>query len=311
MRNLSKDPSGRSASPKNLYHYTSAEALLAILQSGSLWATDIRYLNDTAEYRFARDLLLKELQGRTVRLKNKRVRSLIEQHLKSLRISNAAYAYVTSFSACGNLLSQWRAYAPRDGVSIGFHAGALQKINGYALWKCHYFNSTPSLTEAEKNDLRLITDEVYGSIQWASRLMQQEARKSSHTGASLLEAQRDHAAVISASLTWAALKIKHAGFSEESEWRLIDNNSEINMIHAAGEDPQGLLNFRRGAFGITPYLLAVLPVTWKKDPLGIAEIIVGPSSNAAATVTSIKDLLRIKLRSAAPVVSCNIPYRTW
>jgi len=65
------------------------------------------------------------------------------------------------------------------------------------------------------------------------------------------------------------------------------------------------------AFGITPYLVATLPEQWMKAPLGIAEVVVGPSSNAAAIVDSIEDFLPSKLHSQARVMSCGILYRSW
>lgn len=34
-----------------LYHYTSAEGVLGITSPDSLWATNIRYMNDSREFR--------------------------------------------------------------------------------------------------------------------------------------------------------------------------------------------------------------------------------------------------------------------
>jgi hypothetical protein len=42
--------------PARVYHYTSTDGLLGILDSGHLWATDLRYLNDTSELHFGRSL---------------------------------------------------------------------------------------------------------------------------------------------------------------------------------------------------------------------------------------------------------------
>jgi hypothetical protein len=97
----------------------------------------------------------------------------------------------------------------------------------------------------------------------------------------------------------AALTIKHAGFAEEAEWRLIDD--------AERRDEAA---YRRGAFGMTPYLTAALPERWRNWPLGIARVIVGPSPNAAATADSVAGLLRGRLESRAEVVDCGIPYRS-
>jgi Protein of unknown function (DUF2971). len=303
--------STESARQKLLYHYTTAESLLGIVQSRSLWATDIRFLNDTAEFSFARDVLLRELLSRANRLRNERVRLLIRKELATLQVMAPPPAYVISLSERGNALSQWRAYAPRDGVSIGFHIGALRAIKDFALYRCRYLKKEEVKTERGKHALRAIVDEVYGNIQWTARLIQQEARKKTLTDNSLLQAQRDHTALVASALVWAALKIKHGGFSEEVEWRLIDNVPGLNVVHALGDDPKGLLRFRRGAFGVTPYLVATLPQSWRKAPLGIAKVIVGPSASAVSTVASIRDLFRIKLRSSATVESCEIPFRAW
>ena len=40
-------------SQHHLFHYTSFSALKGVLESRALWATDICYLNDAAEYRYA------------------------------------------------------------------------------------------------------------------------------------------------------------------------------------------------------------------------------------------------------------------
>jgi hypothetical protein len=294
-----------------LYHYTSAESLLGIVQTGSLWATDIRFLNDTAEFGFARNELLREVLSRTYRLRNERVRLLIRKQLAALQVMAPPPAYVISLSERGNALSQWRAYAPRDGVSIGFHIGALRAIKDFALYRCEYLRKDEIKTKKDQQALSAIVDEVYGYVQWTARLIQQEARKKAVTDNSLLHAQSEHTDLVAFALVWAALKIKHGGFSEEMEWRLIDNVPGLNLVHALGDDPKDLIRFRRGAFGVTPYLVATLPQLWRGAPLGIAKVIVGPSSNAVSTVASIRDLLRIKLRSSATVESCEIPFRAW
>lgn len=303
-------PTQSRAFPKLLYHYTSAEALLGILQSRSLWATDIRFLNDTEEFTFARDLISSELTRRASRLRTERVRSNLAEQLKDLTAHAPPPAYVVSLSEQGNALSQWRAYAPRDGVAIGFHHRALGAVKAFALRRCTYLNEAHNASKQDRQALDLIVDDIYASMQWAARLMiQREARKVSTDDMETIEALRDHADMIALRFVWSALSIKHAGFAEESEWRLISNMPELSLAHPLG--PDSIVNFRRGAFGVTPYLLAALPESWRNVPLGIARIVVGPSSNAAATVGSIQDLLRLKLQSPALVEYCGIPFRAW
>ncbi len=43
--------------PELLYHYTDSSGLQGILGGRSLWAIDIRYLNDETEVKYSRDLL--------------------------------------------------------------------------------------------------------------------------------------------------------------------------------------------------------------------------------------------------------------
>ena len=217
--------------------------------------------------------------------------------------SRTVSVYVVSFSELGNSLSQWRAYAPRDGVSIGFHRGALGAVKDFALWKCRYAHGAEIATHRENRELQVLADEVEETIRWVSRLVQAEGRrKKAQTVRERSMAEANHVLHISTVLVWGALRLKHAGFAEEKEWRLIDNRRA---------DVLGNTQFRRGAFGVTPYLVVPLPETWRTAPLGIAEVIVGPSSNAQAIVASIQDLLRTTLHSNARVSSCGIPYRAW
>src|SRR5262249_188105 len=43
--------------PKIVYHYTNAEAFQKILNSGTVWASDIRYMNDASEVTYVSDVL--------------------------------------------------------------------------------------------------------------------------------------------------------------------------------------------------------------------------------------------------------------
>lgn len=47
-----------------LYHYTSFKGLLGIVDSGVLWASDVRYMNDSAEMKHTADLIRAEIVSR-------------------------------------------------------------------------------------------------------------------------------------------------------------------------------------------------------------------------------------------------------
>jgi len=53
--------------PSRLYHYTSLKGLLGILESGCIWASEVRYLNDSAEIAVAFRLMARVIGARRIR----------------------------------------------------------------------------------------------------------------------------------------------------------------------------------------------------------------------------------------------------
>ena len=49
--------------PLVLYHYTSASGLKGIVESGTLWATDVLHLNDSSEISYAVELIRRIFVG--------------------------------------------------------------------------------------------------------------------------------------------------------------------------------------------------------------------------------------------------------
>lgn len=129
-----------------LFHYTSMQGLLGIFGDRDnskknvkyyLWATNIFYLNDAAEFIYAINLtkeILNNLNNSNVKQKiNSRLQS-IEEWTKSI--------YIISFSKNGDLLSQWRGYCPSgNGYSIGFTSEQIERSRrdtGFSLVECIY-----------------------------------------------------------------------------------------------------------------------------------------------------------------------------
>jgi len=48
---------------KIIYHYTSLQGLLGIIESRSIWTTNIIYLNDTSELNYATKLFNEEVKN--------------------------------------------------------------------------------------------------------------------------------------------------------------------------------------------------------------------------------------------------------
>jgi hypothetical protein len=105
----------------NVYHYTNAEGLLGILQSGNLWATHFLGMNDVSEVRYAKALALDAI--RTLSIDAGETAQGFLSHVAGLvdAADELATEYLICFCDHDNLLSQWREYGERgDGFAIGF-----------------------------------------------------------------------------------------------------------------------------------------------------------------------------------------------
>lgn len=121
---------------EKLYHYTSFRGLLGIFDSRVLWASDVRYLNDSAEMKHSADLIRDDVTRRLAEGHSNP--KLLNQFLEwvSCRITNGHILFGASFRSNGNLLSQWRSYSAlgKAGAVPGgrFHAGAVFRVQADA-----------------------------------------------------------------------------------------------------------------------------------------------------------------------------------
>jgi hypothetical protein len=110
-----------AALPPTVYHYTDTGGLLGILDSGVLWASHYRYLNDSSELRYIFDLAA---QAASDRLRSRSDGPLAQAFLEYVSTESPPYGdiayYLCCFSESDNLLSQWRAYGGRQGFSLAF-----------------------------------------------------------------------------------------------------------------------------------------------------------------------------------------------
>jgi hypothetical protein len=135
---LQQTPHGR------LYHYTSQEGLLGIVKSGTLWATNISYMNDATEFHQPRNMLRDcvseelERQAKTAGAPVDRL-ELLRGKLNKVKDTLIC---VACFCEDGDLLSQWRGYSGRGyGYSLGFNYALLKEKTtsaGFILGKCIY-----------------------------------------------------------------------------------------------------------------------------------------------------------------------------
>jgi hypothetical protein len=205
--------------PRILYHYTTQEGLLGIITRRCLWTTNIFYLNDSTEFNYALELVradLKErLSGPAARNDQKQ---FYEDALRTLDglaplVPEAFSLHVGSFSAKGDLLSQWRAYTQNGiGFSLGFDEAYLQSLakrQKYELVECDY-DATK-----HKRTISVLIDESVESTDDLNLFHE---------------------------LIRLSPRLKHPKFEEEQEWRIVSED----MGHGKPE-------FRAGKSMLIPY----------------------------------------------------------
>lgn len=263
---------------QTLYHYTTAEGLLSIIESGGLRATHFEYLSDPMEMDYGLSLAREEL-SRFIESSNDENRQTTPRGIELL---NEVFSYLAkgsqlaishremyfvSFSEVGDQLSQWRAFADGGkGFSIGFtklrglvdtsapEGGAInaQKVN---------YNKTSQL-EVFYN---LIRHGLSDYDNWCR----------TKSDSSDQPAIGDFVHGIATYIYLATRSFKAPGFSEEREWRY--------MVTAPLGDEDGQERKVRARQG---FLVPYLEIDMRDDStncMPIERIFVGPRQDFKKT----------------------------
>ena len=272
---------------KVIYHYTTQDALLNIIDKEELWATDIFYLNDFNEVRLAIRLASEKLQKMSESYSNEdlfdridiasglpipssKERLALASMFRTIETfdKRPIKIYVCSFSEKGDLLSQWRGYSRGDpACSIGCKFNVLAELASekhFSLEKCIYEESE------QENDIRNITKHIFNAI------TEEDQNSRTHI--------TDNLKLLIRNLFKLAPTIKDTAFKEEEEWRLI-STLEYDC------KPK----FRKGLSMIVPYVC--FPIVTKEGKPIIDSIRISPLSHpelSELSINSVKALLESK-----------------
>ncbi|MBL7479997.1 DUF2971 domain-containing protein [Legionella bononiensis] len=259
-----------------LYHYTNHDSLYKIVNTKTLRATHVYYMNDSSEIKHAIDLFIKIVNQRK---EQQNIQPLTLQLLEQLTewvkylIYNPHYIFSFSLSEHGNLLSQWRAYTHHGtGVSIGFDFSDLELYatkNNLLLIKCIY--------QSDEQERVLI--EALDNI-----LIQFDMDKSSINIAQGPKGQEYHVYLckFTAQLLNVFIRIKNQSFHEECEWRLVSKYYESYK----NKDIQ----FLSGKTTLIPYITFNID-SIRSDGYLFQQIFVGPSPNFELAFAAISSYL--------------------
>lgn len=263
--------------PKIIYHYTTQEGLLGILNEGALWATKMHYLNDASELIEPFRIGIEELDQLSLLQKEDDDREIISNLKDSIRHSRRENYCVVSFCTYGDLLSQWRAYGSfGSAYSIGFNFKLLQQhIRAYPfeLRRCEYY---------EQEEYQAKIKEFIGSVVSKALSEKSEPADFIHNFISMA----------------ATMKLMY--FKDEAEWRII-STGPLNS-----SDPK--YKFRASESIIIPYYS--LPI----ELSAINEIMVGPCPHpelSSDTIWGLSHHYKLTKIRQGNIRSSNIPYRTF
>jgi len=264
-----------------IYHYTTASTLKAIVQGQSLRATCLAYLNDSSEVVHGRDVMLEWCKKTLVGLEPGHVFTAVS----ILKLMAEEYDIRNLFGVCfsenRDQLSQWRGYANQgNGYAIGFSAQALVKF----CVKVQNCNLTHVIYDKDKFQNQL--DDLLPYFHY------------SHSDRAL----RDQ-------LEGRISGLKHDGFNEEAEWRLVaplDRNNRVDPEKFRPFDERIDVFERNGI--LVPYLdLHVL----ENKQLPITEIVIGPSvqnkNNAEFSLKLLLEQAKYNM-SDLKISKSNVPF---
>src|ERR1700722_1366245 len=116
--------------PKILYQYTDAKGLRGILNSGTVWVTDVLEQKDPSEVYHGVEIgaqalsaaAAKELHAATPLFARR-----VAENQRAL-VQHSARYYIACFARVRDDIDQWRAYgAGGNGFALGFDGSALEK----------------------------------------------------------------------------------------------------------------------------------------------------------------------------------------
>lgn len=277
---------------ETLYHYTTLKGLLGIVSSRGLWASDIRYMNDSAEMKHAADLIKKDIARRIAGgHSNPKLLNQL-QYWVGHRIDHGHMLFSASFRSNGNLLSQWRGYSTHGkGVSIGFDPDRIlncARAQSFQVARCVYTPQEQARLIGQVVDAIEDLAEEYGECNDpAIRPPEQSYYDSFEKGES--------------DLLRIAAVLKHPSFEEEQEWRVVSPVlTDFN---------QAPIHFREGTSMLVPYL--EFQLTDSPDaPLDLEHLFLGPSPNISISMSSLELYLdRNGIHPRSGISYCQIPYR--
>ena len=274
-----------------VWHYTSGPGLISIIESGTIFATQVSCLNDATEIRYAASLLREALTSLLLGMKDddpaaKFAKSYIELMQDDDAAPNSVGLpyFVSCFSTLEDDLSQWRSYGGgENGYAIGIRVKDLFGTNNSLVAQVNY---------DKERHLTLAAEVAEATIRFYKEGLD----------ASIENWEETFLAAWDSALTQLAPIIKDPGFALEKEVRIVHQLQlvEISDLRIVQRKTMMSRHFpiRFASGGLT-----------RHPRIPISRIIVGPSRHKEISRISVDTLLRTHGYTTGMVVSSARPYQ--
>jgi hypothetical protein len=273
-----------------LFHYTNEAGLRGILESGTLWLSSIRAMNDPSEHLHGMGIASKAIAAAAVHPWVDGKFKLVAEILSDYRwFAEIGDYFTVSFSREEDDLSQWRAYgADGHGFTLGFSSNELNKaFNQIDIFGTPGIPAFPVLYDDD-----LLVRVVNEIISIAIRAIASMPRDEPEEPVVKFMYQR-----LASSLAWLTLFFKHPHYRSECEVRY----TKPQLI---AQQPG--LKTRTGKTGKVAYI----ELPWRKySPAALVSIGVGPSADFEAASNLVSHTLR-NTASTPKIRRSSIPYRS-
>jgi hypothetical protein len=291
--------------PEVVYHYTSMDTLLKIVDTGTIWSTNIRYLNDILERKHYFDMIARRLphvMAGYPELSN-RWQEFGDSDDDERDFDDLPF--VASFSEDRDSLSQWRSYCPGgNGVCIGFRTESI--IKSHLNLQDAGPHAYPFLPNVSFQRVNYLLKEHVGQID--------KCIKDAISAAEWMKAATDSdnddrfppvdiAPCLRYSFSKSASLFKHGSFASECEYRL--------LAFGFGE----LVKYRSSRTTLVPYIPLHIPhpepsegEDYRYQTSFIESVTIGPTPNKALSKGAVSGMFQGR-REHVVVETSDVPFR--
>jgi hypothetical protein len=259
-----------------VWHYTDGPGFLGILQSGTIYATQVASLNDRNETKYATDLFRVSVEKLAVEKKDDQVGSAFLRRVLDFvkddptqPAHGTSKFFVTCFSGEEDDLTQWDRYGGKNGYAIGFYARGFWREPTSWLYRVNYDRARQEKASKELAEatLSFFLEGLHGERvkepeDWAKEFFD----------------------------AWDQWVYRLAPLAKDPKWKV---ENEFRLVHELELKEASQVRFQQKETMLARYLPLATPA-WVKNRtprLPIAKVTIGPGNHAAFTKVSVALLL--------------------